>query len=282
MGATVSALVPDKHHFCGRGGKDIIPLYRDSGAQKPNVTRGLLDTLSSALGASVSGEDLFAYVYAILASPSYVERFSEELTLPGPRIPITRNAALFARGVALGRELVGWHTYGERWGTAAKGKAQSTKAVPGTPEGYPESWSYDPIKRVLKVGEGEFAPVSPEMAAFSVSGLNILSSWLGYRMKERAGRKSSPLDDIRPERWTVDLSKELLELPWLLEVTLERFPELARFQEEVLAGPVFQESELPKPLEEEREPSGEKKEAKISKKLEKALKAQAALEGFVE
>ena len=170
----------------------------------------------------------------------------------------------------------------ERWGTAAKGKAQSTKAVPGTPDGYPESWSYDPIKRVLKVGEGEFAPVSPEMAAFSVSGLNILSSWLGYRMKERSGNKSSPLDDIRPERWTVDLSKELLELLWLLEVTLEGFPGLGRFQEEVLAGPVFQESDLPKPLEEERKPSGVKKEAKVSKKLERELKVQAPFEGFVE
>ena len=38
---TVSAYVPDLHYFCGRGGKDIIPLWRDAAAQEPNLTAGL-------------------------------------------------------------------------------------------------------------------------------------------------------------------------------------------------------------------------------------------------
>jgi hypothetical protein len=32
-----------------------------------------------------------------------------------------------------------------------------------------------------------------------MSGLKVVQLWLGYRMKKRARKKSSPLDDIRPE-----------------------------------------------------------------------------------
>lgn len=38
--ATVSVGVPDLHYFCNRGGKDVIPLYRDQEGRYPNVTAG--------------------------------------------------------------------------------------------------------------------------------------------------------------------------------------------------------------------------------------------------
>jgi len=47
---TVAANVPDRHYFAGRGGKDIIPLYRDAAAEHPNITPGLLDTLAETYG----------------------------------------------------------------------------------------------------------------------------------------------------------------------------------------------------------------------------------------
>lgn len=54
--ATVSANVPDLHHFCGRGGKDVIPLWRDPAATHPNLTSGLLNVLRPRLD-NVSAED---------------------------------------------------------------------------------------------------------------------------------------------------------------------------------------------------------------------------------
>ena len=65
-------------------------------------------------------------------------------------------------------------------------------------EGMPEDFDYDAESRTLTVGTGAFSPVSREVWDFEVSGLRVLRSWLGYRMKNRKGRKSSPLDDIRP------------------------------------------------------------------------------------
>jgi hypothetical protein len=232
-------------------------MYRDSAAAEPNVVRGLPGFLAGRLGCKVAAEDLFAYCYAILATPSYVERFSEELVVPGPRIPITLDPVLFVRTVRYGRRLVFLHTYGERF-TAKRGRglqvgeARCTKAISSRPDGYPGGFTYDPSRRTLRVGEGEFAPVSPAIWEFSVSGLEIVKSWLAYRMKAGAGKSSSPLDEIRPERWTADMTDELLQLLWVLEATIGLFPELRRNLDQIVAGPDFLASELPQPKAHER------------------------------
>ena len=103
---------------------------------------------------------------------------------------------------------------------------------------------YNDTTRTLHVGEGEFAPVEREVFEFEVSGLTVVQSWLSYRMRKGA-EKSSPLDSIRPERWTSQLTTELLELLWVLEATMEGFPEQARLLEAVISGDCFQAHELP-------------------------------------
>src|SRR3546814_4214225 len=71
-------------------------------------------------------------------------------------------------------------------------------------------------------------------------------------MKKRAGKKSSPLDDIRPERWTARMSDLLLELLWVLEATLAMEPELEKTLDKVVSGPCFTAAELPMPKPVER------------------------------
>jgi len=276
--ATVSAEVPDLHHFSGRGGKDIIPLWRDAAATQPNVTAGLLGQLSTAYKTPVSAEDLFAYAYAVLAGPSYVERYSEELVAPGPRLPLTRNAALFGAAAALGRQLVRLHTYGERFlgagekaGRVAPGQAKNTVAVPTAASQYPAEFSYDEAAVTLHVGAGAFAPVAPEVWAFSVSGLNVVRSWLAYRMQRRAGRTSSALDRIRPETWTAQLTMELLHLLWVLERTVVLWPTLAEQLNAIVGGPLFSGNELPQPTQEQHQPPQEEQDASEQASLTLAL-----------
>lgn len=248
--------------FNNRAGH-CIPLWRDADASQPNVTADLLDALATAYGQPVPAEDLFAYTYAVLASPHYVECFSEELTVPGPRLPLTRDAALFAEAVAAGRTLIHLHTYGERYlpkggnaGQVPQGSARLKTPIPDTAAGYPENYDYDPAARTLRVGDGLVAEVAPEVFGFSVSGFEVVKSWLNYRRKAGAGRKSSPLDDIRPERWTVAMSQELLQLLWLLEHTLAQFPQLSGLLDRIVAGPLFAANALPQPSAAQRHPPG--------------------------
>ena len=247
--ATASAEIPERHHFCGRGAKDVIPLWRDTREAEPNVTDGLLARLGDEYRAEVSPERLFAYAYGVLAQPAYVKRFWEELELPPLRLPITKDAALFDRAADLGARLLGMHTYGERYGgSIPHGEARCEKAVTAYPTGH----SYDPGTRTLRVGDGEFSPVSPKVWNYAVSGMQVVKSWMDRRKRNPVGRKSSTLDDIGPERWT--FTEELLALLWTLESTVALQPEGAALLEEICAGPLFAASELPSPSAAERRP----------------------------
>lgn len=262
-----TGLIPDLHHFCNRGAKDVIPLWRDAAATRPNITCGLLNFLhrcyppTPALphegGGSISAEDVFAYAYALLATPAYIKTFWDELALPGPRLPLTKDAALFAEGAALGRRLIWLHTYGERLvpprekpGRIPPGVARCQVGTLSDPASYPDRFDYDPATQELRIGQGSFAPVRREVWTFSISGFEVVKSWLAYRMRDRSGKKSSPLDDIRPERWEFD--GELLNLLWVLDHTVDLQPALAALLAKVLAGPLFAAAELPRPDEAQR------------------------------
>lgn len=267
-GMTCAAYVPDRHIFRGSySGKDVIPLYRDAAGAEPNVTGGLLDVLGAEYGAMPTAEDLACYVYALLGGQSYTRRFWNELETPGPRVPLTKDGATFAEAAALGRKLIWLHTYAERFRGADRGdevpqgKATTIKGVSADPAHYPAEYRYDEAKREVMVGDGRFGPVAPEVWEFEVSGLKVVQSWLGYRMKKRAGKKSSPLDEIRPEHWTARMSDEFLELLWVLEATLAMEPELEKTLDKVVAGPCFAAADLPTPTPEERKAPGATKSA---------------------
>lgn len=89
------------------------------------------------------------------------------------------------------------------------------------------------------MGDGGFGPVAPAVWEIEVSGLKVVQSWLGYRMKKRPGKKSSPFDDTRPERWTARMSDAFLELLWALGSTLAMEPALEKALDKVVAGPCF-------------------------------------------
>ncbi len=50
------------------------------------------------------------------------------------------------------------------------------------------------------------------------------------------------------------MTRELLQLLWVLEATVEKEPELAALLEEVIASEVFTADQLPNPTDDERKP----------------------------
>ena len=112
--ATAAIYTPDLDHFRGSfGGKHVIPLWRNAAATEPNITAGLLPLPNEVYTERVTLEDIFAYVYAVLANPEYTEHFSEELSEPGPQLPLTKDSALFRRATTMGKRLLWLHTSGE-------------------------------------------------------------------------------------------------------------------------------------------------------------------------
>jgi len=253
---TVSADVPDLHYFSGRGAKDILPLYRDRATKEANVSPTLLRLLQKEYSWNLDGEDVGAYLYAVLAHSGYVRQFHKQLENRKVRVPITKNAKLFRDAVEIGRRLIFLHTFGERCArgqTWPSGRARCTRAVPTDEEaGLPESYSYDEATKTVVVGQGVFAPVDKAVWDFRVSGLNVLQSWLAYRIKERKGRKSSPLDNIAPRSWSSEFTSELLRLLHLLEDTLAMYPIQERLLTQIVQGALIENSEIEPVLEQYR------------------------------
>jgi predicted helicase len=256
---TVSAYVPDLHHFRGSyGAKEVLPLFYDKDSTKANINTELFELLNQTYHRKVTPEDFLSYIYGILAQPSYTEKFHKELDSKEVRVPLTRDRNLFFNLSKIGRRLIWLHTYGERFipkgkqsGEIPQGKARCLKS----PKDYPQAFSFNSDKKSIIIGNGEFGPVEQDIWGFEVSGLKVVQSWLGYRKNPSAGKKSSPLDDIYPEQWPPEFTTELLQLLWVLEATLKEYPRQESLLKEVLKKKLFLESDLPNVMEESRKPS---------------------------
>jgi hypothetical protein len=248
--ATVSGLVPDLHHYHGRGGR-VFPLWRDEFGTAPNIAPGLVGLLRERLGMEVAPEDLLAYIAGLLCHPGFTARFAADLTVPGLRVPVTADAALFAGAVALGRRVVWLHCHGERFVDAADDRPDGPprlpeserpkvlRAIPDDPAGMPDEMDYSPADRFLAIGEGRIAPVAPEVWAYEVSGMNVLRKWFGYRKREPEGRRVSPLDRIVADRWEPSLTSELLDLLNVIGLLVALEPLQADLLARVIDGPLI-------------------------------------------
>lgn len=253
---TACAEIPDICHFRGSyGSKDIIPYYRSSDLSEINIQTDLLDELSQFYNSNVSANNLIFYIYGIAAHSNFTQRFFAELETKELRIPITKDYSLFKEVEAIGNKLLWLHTYGERFVPEGErfrilpvGKAKCTVGVSSENDKYPTSFNYSKTERTLSVGDGQFSPVEPAVYEFEVSGLKVAQSWLKYRMKNGAGRKSSPLDNIGPEKWDAQMTTDLLHLLWVLEETVKLYPEQEKLLGEILKGECFTIDELPEPL----------------------------------
>ncbi|MEQ1930761.1 MAG: type ISP restriction/modification enzyme [Parvularculaceae bacterium] len=226
---TVAGLVPDQHHYHGRGGR-VFPLWADDAATIPNIRPALIAALSDRYGFSVEAEDIFAYIAAIAAHPAYTERFAVDLRQPGLKIPVTADPSLFREAAALGREVVWLHAFGERFADPAAGRPAAPPradggptipkggAIPTAPEKFPDSISYNADLRRLHVGEGHIDNVAPEVWAYEVSGMQAVTQWFSYRKKDRSRpvignrRPPSPLSDIQPEGWLREYTSDLINV----------------------------------------------------------------------
>ncbi len=126
---TISALVPDLHHYNGRGGR-VFPLWRDQKATIPNVPSRLLAFLVQKYGDKVGAEDLVSYIAATAAHPAFTVRFRDDLSTPGLRIPLTADRYTFREASELGRTIIWLHTFGERMTDPKKGRPAQPPRLP--------------------------------------------------------------------------------------------------------------------------------------------------------
>lgn len=84
----------------------IFPLYlyADDGSKVPNLKKEIAEKIENMVG-KVEPEDIFDYIYSVLHSPNYREKYKEFLKIDFPRVPYPTNKDTFFKLVERGREL---------------------------------------------------------------------------------------------------------------------------------------------------------------------------------
>lgn len=203
-----SGVLPDGRSPAGRPGR-IRPLFRRPGGLEPNVAPGLLAHLSDVLGREVAARDLLAWVLAAGTGSA-----------AGCRVPLTRDAGVWARGTELGRRLLWLQLRGD--GERPKLPGGRRPYVRAPLPARPAALSYDTEDEVLWVGdEGVISPVPREAWEYEVSGVRVVERWFALRTE---AAEAGTLAAIRPGMWPRAWTSELLELITVLALVAELAP----------------------------------------------------------
>lgn len=153
-------------------------------ARRPNLNPALLAALAAALGREPSPEEVFHYVYAVLYTPAYRQRYAPFLRLDFPRIPLAADPDLFAAVAGLGERLVGLHLL--KSAELDQPLARFEGAGDGRVESKARGFGYDPPTQRVRINPSQyFAPVPAEVWAYRVGGYQVAEKWL----KDRQGRR---------------------------------------------------------------------------------------------
>lgn len=195
----VDAIPDNRIHYSNRGIPSCFPLYLyadDGSSRTPNLDPVLVEKIASGLGLrfvpEATGEDgtfspldLLDYIYAVLYTPSYREKYKEFLKIDFPRVPYPADAAQFRKLAAVGTELRALHL-------------MESPKLDNPPYTFPVAGDNIVLKPALKDGHvwinktQYVGNVPEEVWAFYIGGYQPAQKWL----KDRKGRALS-YDDIR-------------------------------------------------------------------------------------
>jgi predicted helicase len=83
-------------------------LYSEDGTKIPNLNQEIVTEIEKTVGKTTP-EDILDYIYAVLHSPTYREKYKEFLKIDFPRVPYPKDKDTFKKLVALGNELRSLH-----------------------------------------------------------------------------------------------------------------------------------------------------------------------------
>ncbi|MDD5625303.1 MAG: hypothetical protein PHY63_06235 [Candidatus Cloacimonetes bacterium] len=141
-----------------------------------NIVPELMDKLSN-LWSQFQPEQLFYYVYAILHSNQYRERFAQYLRMDFPRIPFTDDYELFNLLAGYGKELADIHLL-----KSPRLNTPIARYQGGGFNGMGEFNQYDEDKSVLQINpDKHFEGISPVLWNYHIGGYQVLHKYFKDR-----------------------------------------------------------------------------------------------------
>ena len=207
--ALVTDKITDKCFISNRGSESghVFPLYLYPNPEELeleterslNFKPAFLTALSEALGLpqvvpfnlpeGISPEEILAYIYAILYSPTYRERYYEFLKYDFPRIPLPQDRDQFRTLAAFGQRLIECHLLKESRSEVAPTETRSPTVHRFEGEG-------DGIVARVRYLDGQiwinptqyFTDVPVEVWEYEVGAYQVCEKWLKDRREEALSR----------------------------------------------------------------------------------------------
>ena len=201
----VSSNLTDKTILSSKDNANVFPLYlytNEFGKEKKvaNLNDEEWQKFNNAIGRVAPPEELLAYIYAILHSPSFRERYKEFLKVDFPRIPLPTSESEFVRLVQIGHQLIDLHMMRntQSW------KCDTTFPEPGSQQIDMLKWK---DKKVWINKQQYFGNVPEEVWDFYIGGYQPAQKWL----KDRKGR-TLVFDDIKHYLYIIHALAETIKL----------------------------------------------------------------------
>lgn len=165
-----------------------------------NFTKEFKDYIYKDGLSQISPENIFNYIYAVLYSNIYREKYKEFLKIDFPKIPFTKNIELFQKLSKLGKKLVDFHLLksaeldnpiskfeGDGENTIDNirylpMKISSGSVVPGKPIKFPPTTD---VGGLVRINDNQFfTNIYENIWNYYIGGYQVLNKWL----KDRKGR----------------------------------------------------------------------------------------------
>ena len=213
-----SFLIDNRFHFSYKGISSSFPLYlyNENNSQQtfnqtpertPNLNTEIINKIAAQIGLTFTNEkettketfapiDILDYIYAVLHSPNYREKYKEFLKIDFPRVPYPKNKISFWQLAKLGGSLRQIHLL-------------EAEVVENYITQYPENGNNEVVKPVYKNGkvfinETQYFDNVPELAwNFYIGGYQPAQKWL----KDRKGRQLSFEDILHYQKIIVALTE---------------------------------------------------------------------------
>ncbi|MGO1320389.1 MAG: type ISP restriction/modification enzyme, partial [Galactobacter sp.] len=204
-----------------------------------NITDWAQAQYRAKYGEQVTKDDVFFYVYGLLHSPEYRERYASDLKKQLPRIPMVEGRDRFEAFVAAGRRLSELHI-----GYESLEPYPLTEAVlPGAPEDEFERFRVEKMKYAGKSGAWDKTQLKynrwvtlsgiPESAQEYMLGSRSALDWIVERYRVKTDKASGIVND--PNDWSrehnqpryiIDLIGRVVALSLETQQIVNELPEL--------------------------------------------------------
>jgi predicted helicase len=213
--AIISDCIPNLHlhdtgqcfplYYYAKPDESEAKLFQDEGyIRREAISDAALKRFRSRYDTKVKKEDIFYYVYGILHSPEYKERFASDLKKMLPRVPLAHDFWVFSKA---GRKLAKWHLEYESVEPYALEETISGPRMAAVERFRVSKMSFPrkdgkPDKSVIVYNSNvTLSGIPPEAYGYVVNGKSALE-WIMERYQISVDKDSGISND--PNEWSAD------------------------------------------------------------------------------